>query len=229
MPGSVKYKYNSLEDFLISKPLTVDGELDDGWGALFPVKGREINATILFSDISSFSKITLGLSPTETLVFVNNFFTWISAEALRDRPGIVDKYIGDEIMVIFSDEFGSTDHFIDAVQTARWMAENDVLSFCPHMGIASGKVTLGYVGTPLKYNCSVFGLPVALAARCAGIISQCSASSSIIFPADLWKGRLFNDIFPCTEYKDIGGAIKKSHKNGKYYLLEKRKLKICLI
>src|SRR5271165_3634614 len=112
---SVKYRYNSLEDFLTSNPLTVDGQVDDGWGAMFPVKGREIDATILFSDISGFSRRTLDLSPTETLIFVNNFFSWISAEALRGQPGIVDKYIGDEIMVVFSKEFGSDDPFADAV------------------------------------------------------------------------------------------------------------------
>ena len=53
---------------------------------------------------SGFSKRTLDLSPTETLIFVNNFFAWISAGALKERPSIVDKYIGDEIMVVFSKE-----------------------------------------------------------------------------------------------------------------------------
>ena len=158
---TVKYRYNSLEDFLATKPLSVDAECDDGWGASFPVKGREIDATILFSDISGFSKRTLDLSPTETLIFVNNFFAWISAEALRGRPAIVDKYIGDEIMVVFSKEFGSEDPFVDAVTTARRMCENDALAFEPHIGIASGQVTVGYVGTPLRYNCSVFGAAVA--------------------------------------------------------------------
>ena len=58
---------------------------------------------------------------------------------------------------------------VEAVQAGRWMSENDAHSFCPHMGLASGKVIVGYVGTPLKYNCSVFGAPVALAARCTGV------------------------------------------------------------
>ena len=53
-------------------------------GARFPVKGREINASVLFCDISRFSQRTLELNPTE--IFVNNFFTWITAEALRERP-----------------------------------------------------------------------------------------------------------------------------------------------
>lgn len=196
MTPTIRYKYNSLEDFLISNPLNIDGMLDDGWGAFFPVKGIEIEASILFVDITRFTERTLDLSPIETLIFVNNFFSWITAEALQDRPGIVDKYIGDEVMIIFSKEFGSKDHFIDAVQTARWMTENDALAFCPHMGIASGSVVVGYVGTPMKYNCSVFGLPVALAARCASIKPQGMHSTSIIFPASLWKNYSLDEILP---------------------------------
>lgn len=203
---TIRYKYNSLEDFLISNPLNADGSLNDGWGAFFSVKGREIKASILFADITAFSRRTLNLSPIEILIFVNNFFSWITAEALQDRPGIVDKYIGDQIMVIFSEEFGSKDHFIDALQTARWMAEHDILNFTPHMGIASGDIIVGYVGTPLKYNTSVFGLPVALAARCANIKPKGAYSSSIIFPVELWKDDYsLNEILPPPKYQDPTG------------------------
>jgi hypothetical protein len=205
--SKVEYRYASLEDFLISNPLSVDGQLDDGWGAYFPVKGREINAAILFADVASFCKRTFKLSSTETLIFVNNFFSWITAEALRERPGIVDKYIGDEMMVIFSEEFGSEDPFIDALQTARWMAERDAHSFCPHMGIAAGVVTVGFVGTPLKYSCSAFGAPVTLAKRCATVEPHKSGHSSIIFPADLWMNRSFEKIFPRQRIKKSGGQV----------------------
>jgi class 3 adenylate cyclase len=208
----MKYKYNSLEDFLATNTLSVDDQCDDGWGAMFPVKGREIQASILFSDISGFSKRTLNLSPTETLIFVNNFFAWISAEALRKRPGIVDKYIGDEIMVVFSKEFGSDDPFVDAVQTARWMCEMDSLAFRPHMGIASGPVIVGYVGTPIKYNCSVFGAPVAMAARCASVKPDEDhvGSGLIVFPASEWGDRSFEDVFPAATYKGPDGEpVKK--------------------
>ncbi|MEQ8754578.1 MAG: adenylate/guanylate cyclase domain-containing protein [Coleofasciculus sp. G1-WW12-02] len=157
----VQYRYNSLEDYLISNPLTVDGTLNDGWGASFPVKGREIEATILYSDISYFSARTLELSSTEILIFVNNFFAWITAEALRETHGIVDKYIGDEIMIVFSKEFGSEDPFKEAVQAASWMSEHDPLGFCPHTGISSGLVTVGYVGTPIKYL-AVYGFLTAI-------------------------------------------------------------------
>jgi class 3 adenylate cyclase len=206
----MKYRYQSLEDFLISAPLTVDAQFDDGWGALFPVKGREIEATVLFADISAFTARTLELTPEETLFFVNNFFAWVSAEALQERSGIVDKYIGDELMIVFSDEFGSDDPFVDAIQAARWMAENDAHSFCPHVGLATGKVIVGYVGTPLKYNCSVFGAPVALAARCAGVAPEPDAGplgSSMVFPATEWGHRDFGEVFPPKKYKLPDGTI----------------------
>lgn len=203
----VKYRFNSLDDFLTAKPLSVNGELDDGWGGRFPAKGREIEASILFCDISGFSKRTLRLTATETLIFVNNFFTWITAEALQERPGIVDKYIGDEIMVVFSEEFGSEDAFLDAVHTARWMGENDFLAFCPHIGIASGVVTVGYVGTPLKFDCSAFGAPVTLAARCASVKSHTPSDAAIVFPEENWKGYTFADAFPARRREKPDGTL----------------------
>ncbi len=207
---SVRYPFRSLEDFLIANDLSVDGQLDDGWGAPFPVKGREIEATILFADITAFSARSANLSPVETLAFVNNFFAWITAEALRDCHGIVDKYIGDEVMVVFSTEFGSSDPFRDAVETARWMGENDVLDFMPHIGIASGPVVVGYVGTPLKFSCSVFGAPVALAARCCGVEPEEDSrghSTTIAFPDSEWQGRNFNVLFPPERTRDSDGTI----------------------
>lgn len=202
------YRYKSLEDYLISSPLTVDASIDDGWGARFPVKGREINATILFADITAFTRRTSVMSPTETLIFVNNFFSWITAEAIKDTPGIIDKYIGDEVMVIFSEEFGSENPFIDALRCARGMAERDMLSFCPHIGISSGVIIAGFVGTPVKYNVSVFGRPVTIASRCAGVESPEAASSSIVFPSDLWHEDYNLDvIFPPIQYRRPDDSI----------------------
>lgn len=192
-------QFHSLEDFLASTMSHVDGVLDDGWGAPFPVKGREIEATILFADITAFSTRTLDLTPAATLVYVQNFFAWITAEALRGRPGIVDKYIGDEVMVIFSEEFGSEDPFADAVQAAAAMSRHDVLAYQPHMGIASGPVIVGYAGTAFRYNVSVFGAPVALAARCAAVKPadpDAYVSSTIVMPAADWGDRQLDDVVP---------------------------------
>jgi class 3 adenylate cyclase len=208
----MKHKYNSLEDFLTSHPLTVDGELNDGWGVTHSVKGREIEATVLFCDISEFSLRTMNMSSTETLIFVNRFFCWITAEALRLGNGIVDKYIGDEVMIVFAKEFGSEDPFADALLAGRRMCENDALDFRPHIGIASGPVTVGYVGTPVKYNCSVFGAAVALAARCAGVKVPSTKkrlySTAIVFPAADWGERSFDELYPPQRYRMPDGTVQ---------------------
>jgi hypothetical protein len=197
----LEQRFHSLEDFLASKPGHVDGTVGDGCGSEFPVKGREIEATILFADISGFSTRTANMTPIETLIFVQTFFAWITKEALADRPGIVDKYIGDEVMVIFAKEFGSQDPFLDAVQAAGAMSKHDIHVFCPHIGIASGQVIVGYAGTPLRYNVSVFGAPVALAARCAALRPDENAdfaSSTIVFPEVEWGSRGIDEVLPPT-------------------------------
>ncbi len=222
----VRYRYPSLEDFLTASELTVDGTLNDGWGAQFAVKGREIDATILFADISDFSGRTADMTPTETLAYVNNFFAWISAEALRDTNAIVDKYIGDEVMVVYSREFGSEDPFLDAVRAARWMCENDALDFQPHIGIASGRVIVGYVGTPLRHGCSVFGAPVALAARCAGVPGQVGedkiVSHTITFPSGEWGKRAKEEVIEPVRYRDPETGDVEDHDSSvqKWQLVE---------
>jgi len=171
----------------------------DAAGEIFSVKGREIESAVLFADISEFSKRTNQLSSAETLAFVNLFFTWITAEALLDSCGIIDKYIGDGVVVVFSNEFGSKNAFIDALRAARRICECDVHAFQPHIGIACGKVTVGYVGTPAKYSCSVFGVPVTLASRFASVRGAGGGNGRIVFPANAWSDPDFEAVFPALK------------------------------
>lgn len=210
--------YNSLDDFLISTLATVDGQATVGSGLSYPVKGREIEATILFADISGYSARTWEMNPVETLAFVNHFFAWMTGMALRGTYGIIDKYIGDEMMIVFSKEFGSEDPFAEAIQVARLMGENDSFAFVPHIGIASGSVIVGYAGTQAMYNCSVFGAPVALAARCAGVKpdvpetadSGLPAFSCVITSPDAqWGEHDFEIYFAPRTHLDMEGETRE--------------------
>ena len=93
------------------------------------------------------------------------------------------------------------------------MGEQDVFAFVPHVGIAGGRVAVGYAGTPLMYNCSVFGGPVALASRCAGIRPEETGGErpaygcSVTFPAADWAEREFEELFPPTKYPGPGGGV----------------------
>jgi hypothetical protein len=202
-------RHGSLEDFLIESPLTVNERFGEGSGPFYPVKGREIDATVMFADMSDFTARSRELTPVQTLILVNNFVSWLTNWAVQASTGIVDKYIGDELMIVFSNEFGSEDPFADAIRTSRWIGQHDMQGFRPHIGLASGRVVAGYVGTTLRYEASVFGRPVALAARCAKSPSPTDTASggvwgtSIVFPADEWTNdRVLEDLVP-PDRKDL--------------------------
>jgi hypothetical protein len=185
-------RFSSLDDFLAATPLTVNEQFGDESTGFYPVKGREINATILFADMSNFTARSRELNPVQTLVFLNNFVSWLTSWAGAESNGIIDKYIGDELMVVFSEEFGSPDPFTEAIQTGRWIGQHDMQGFVPHIGIASGHVVVGYVGTPLRYETSVFGRAVPLAARCAKETPSKEGATGgawgswMVFPASEW-------------------------------------------
>jgi hypothetical protein len=88
------------------------------------------------------------------------------------------------------------------------MTEHDSLSYCPHIGIAAGPVTVGYVGTPLKYNCSVFGKPVTVAARCASIRSI-QDRSCVICPSENWGSRTLEETVPTEKTKLEDGTTEE--------------------
>jgi hypothetical protein len=69
-------------------------------------------------------------------------------------------------------------------------------------------VTVGYVGTPLKYNCSVFGQCVAIAARCAGIkvVPPGNYGGWVTFPAAEWGTRELNAVAPPHNYQNPDGT-----------------------
>jgi hypothetical protein len=89
------------------------------------------------------------------------------------------------------------------------MGQHDALAFCPHIGIASGIVTIGYVGTPLKYNCSAFGTPLTFANRCTSVKPKESVSCSIVFPANEWQDRNLDEMIPPEKYPNSDGSIQE--------------------
>jgi hypothetical protein len=80
--------------------------------------------------------------------------------------------------------------------------KNDVLGFHPHIGIAAGEVTVGYVGTPLKYDCSVFGSPVTLAQRCCQIKQR---QGAIVILASNWADRQLEQVLTKRKMKRPDG------------------------
>lgn len=194
------FSFNTITDFLISQPLTIDVEIDDHYSGCFSVKGIELEATVLYAGISDFARLSVELSPAGMLVYLNMFLVWMRESSLIEHFCVIERFLDNALVLLFSKRFGSEDPFVDALHVARWMGDHDAMKFCPDIGIASGTVMVGYTGTPKEYSSSVFGPPLILSAGCARLNPRGDVASMITFPAGEWRERSFDDVFQPIEY-----------------------------
>jgi len=130
--------------------------------ALAPQK-KEI--TILFADISGFTKMTKTL-PTEELAKITREVLTVLTEAIQLNKGTLDKYIGDEVMAFWNAPFEQPNHPQLAYDTAQQMikslqAYNQQNPTQPEIkiriGIDTGMVLVGDLGTDFRHSYTVIG------------------------------------------------------------------------
>ncbi len=141
--------------------------------------GEERELTILFSDISGFTSISEQMHPSDLVTLLNEYLTEMS-RIIIDKDGTIDKYIGDAILA----EFGAPvmiDHHADAaVESAILMQrklkelnigwkERKYHIIMNRIGINTGNVIIGNMGSEQVFDYTVIGDPVNLAARLEGI------------------------------------------------------------
>jgi adenylate cyclase len=80
--------------------------------------GAEIELTFLFADVRGSTGLGEHLSPSEFSKLLNRFYE-VAARAVVDRDGLVDKYVGDEIVAFFPPSFSGMDHAAVAIDAAR--------------------------------------------------------------------------------------------------------------
>ena len=137
--------------------------------------GEERQATILFSDIRQFTNLCEGRNPKEILQLLNRYLSQMS-NAIEDHDGVIDKYIGDAIMALFDLPVSRKNAAEQAVLSAIAMSkaltllnidlakENQTLIRIG-IGINSGNVVAGNMGSPSRLNYTVIGDSVNLASR----------------------------------------------------------------
>ena len=162
----------------------------------FPLAALETHGAVLFADLPGYSKLASRLEPAECAAVVSHFFAWFEGEAAQPFGGIVDKFIGDEVMVVFPHTECKLPPLQAAMNTARVMLENDPYAFDPKIGIAAGSFAVSVVGTAETVDVSAMGYTVNLAARCAGSTKGLHAISIAtddigavedVFKNDVWE------------------------------------------
>lgn len=134
------------------------------------------NLTILYSDIRGFTQMAERMEPEELVDALNEYFGAMT-ELVFSNAGTLDKYLGDGILAFFGDPIPFEDHAERAVATAfdmlagvdrlraTWMRSKEELSI--GIGISTGYVTVGNIGSATRTDYTVVGNHVNVAARLA--------------------------------------------------------------
>jgi adenylate cyclase len=162
-------------------PRIVEGLIDR---PMLAAEGQRRVMTVLFCDVRGFTSTSEGMTPQGLVKVMNRYFSTMSGP-IRDHEGIIDKYIGDAIMAYWGPPF--TDHaeqtrlaslaalkMLDLLPQLRTElpellgVRNLPNSFDLRIGIATGDVLVGSIGSELMMNYTVMGDTVNLASRLEG-------------------------------------------------------------
>ncbi|MBI2678924.1 MAG: adenylate/guanylate cyclase domain-containing protein [Candidatus Koribacter versatilis] len=147
-------------------------------GKYFRAGGEMKDLTIMFSDIRSFTAIAEGLTPNELVELLNEYLGEMT-EILFQHWGTLDKYIGDAIMGFWGSPYPQEDHAIRACGAAlrmgerldelneKWSAEGGK-TLNIGIGLNSGPVNVGNMGSDKRFAWTVMGDHVNLASRLEG-------------------------------------------------------------
>ena len=164
----------------------------NGLERLKPGNALASRITILFSDLRSFTTISEGMTAQDLFALLNEYLAQMQGPIDR-YGGFIDKFIGDAIMALFDQE--NSDQAEAAVKTAigmqrrlaEWNRERQGstnVSFASGIGIHTGMVMLGTLGSTTRMDSTVIGDAVNLASRIEGLTKQYGAR--IIVSGDTW-------------------------------------------
>ncbi len=198
----------------------------------YTMEGKSEVLTVLFSDIRGFTTIAEGLNPRELSQLLNEYLTAMS-NVIGEHRGTLDKYIGDAIMAFWGAPVAEPDHAARAVTAAMAMqAELVPLNatfrargwpeLAIGVGINTGPMRVGDMGSKLRKAYTVLGDAVNLASRLEGLTKRYGtgiivgeatrkAVSGVVF-RELDRVRVKGKDEPVAIFEPIGteGAVGKS-------------------
>ena len=154
-------------------PAVVDDLVADAGKLQLGGEKREL--TVLFSDIRGFTTLSEAMAPEDLVKLMNEYFTVMTAKVFEHR-GSLDKYIGDAIMAIFGAPVAEPQHAalacrsaLDMVRALQGLRESWQARGIPPIdigvGINTGPMIVGNMGSASRFNYTVVGDAVNLASR----------------------------------------------------------------
>jgi len=143
------------------------------------LSGKRVEGSVLFADIKGFTHIAENIRPEELVAILNRYFTLIT-RACEINHGMVDKYMGDGVMLVFGAPEPDADHAFHAVACALLIqklvahenARREEQGKFPvqfRIGINTGSMLAGNMGSRERMEYTVVGDTVNLASRLCGI------------------------------------------------------------
>ncbi|MCF7793177.1 MAG: adenylate/guanylate cyclase domain-containing protein [Candidatus Cloacimonetes bacterium] len=173
--------------------------------------GEEIDATVIYTDIYDFTTISEDKLPSELVADLNMYFEKL-IEFVFDHEGLLDKYTGDGIMVLFGAPISRKDHALLACRAANAhrlyrdelkkkteLTPTEQFHLGTRTGINSGRFVAGNIGGEKRMDYTAIGDTVNLAARLEGVnkIYQ----TNIIISENTYKH--IQDEFLCRELDSL--------------------------
>jgi adenylate cyclase len=146
--------------------------------AMLALGGARRETTLLFSDIRGFTSVSETMTPEDLVRFLNTYLTPMTQAVLAER-GFVDKYIGDAVMAVFGAPVATADHATRALSAALGM-HRALLALRRSLradldcgvGLNSGDVVAGNMGSAERFDYTVIGDAVNLASRLEGLTKR---------------------------------------------------------
>jgi len=139
-------------------------------GQVARLEGRTKRITILFSDVAGFTSLSEKLAPNELVQRLGAYLSEL-ATVIGREGGTVDKFIGDGVLAFWNAPLDQADHAVRAVRAAmtcqKRLAENRGADWAlpTRIGLATGEVVVGNIGSVERMNYTVVGDTANLASR----------------------------------------------------------------